>query len=66
MSVDAETGETRLEYELENFAFASMVTAALNGPGATTVWQLERVDAGAFQQVPGGGKARGIWSSKQD
>ncbi|WP_439590379.1 hypothetical protein [Hydrogenophaga sp.] len=66
MSVDAETGETRLEYELESFALTSMVTAALNGPGATTVWQLERVDAGAFRQVSNSGKARAVWASRQD
>jgi hypothetical protein len=64
MSVDAESGETRLEYELESFAHASIVSAALNGPDATAVWRLERVDSGASRQEPGTGKARGVWSSK--
>lgn len=64
MSVDAATGDVRLEYELESFAHASLVTAALNGPQAIALWQLERVDAGATRQDPGVGKARGVWSAK--
>jgi len=65
MSVDAETGQARLEYELDSFAHASLVTAALNGPLHKQVWHLERVDSGAFRLDQGSGKARGVWSSIQ-
>lgn len=65
MSADAESGEIRLEYELESFGHASVVTAALNAPGTTTAWQLERVNSEQLQQEPHGGKARGVWSAMQ-
>lgn len=64
LNMDAETAEVRLEYELESFAHASLVTEALNGSGDSVVWQLERVDTGAMRQAPGVGRARGVWSSK--
>lgn len=63
MSMNAETGATRLEFELESVAHASLVTAALNGAETSAVWRLERVDADAPRQDSGSGKARGVWSS---
>lgn len=63
MSMNADSGEARLEYELESFAHAPLVTAALNDPAASAVWRLERVDAGVVRQDPGGGTVKGVWSS---
>lgn len=66
LSVDAQTGQAMLEYELGRVEQAAQVTKALNGgakssSGQGAVWRLERVDASAQPNASGVPKARGLW-----
>lgn len=58
-TLDAETGEARLEYALKDMAEGAALTQALNGQPDRAVWQLERLSADAS-----GGQVRGIWRGR--
>lgn len=56
-SLDAASGQARVEYELERMEQGAGVTEALNAASAgITIWQLERLDGDG-----GAGKVRGVW-----
>ena len=67
LMLDAETGDARLEYELENMTQGSSVTFALNAFDRSNVWQLERLVSGGGGGGAGnttGAKVRGIWRAQ--
>jgi hypothetical protein len=56
-SLDAASGQARVEYELERMEQGSEVTEALNAASVgQAVWLLERLDGDG-----GAGKVRGVW-----
>jgi hypothetical protein len=63
LTFDAETGEARLEYELENMTQGAKVTSVLNSTEGTNVWRLERLNADTGGAT-GAGKARGVWRAR--
>jgi hypothetical protein len=69
LTFDAETGEARLEYELENMTQGSAVTMALNAFESSNVWRLERLASGGMSTGTGysiGTKIRGVWRARLD
>ncbi len=67
ISVEAETGDVRLEYELENIGEGSAVTAALNAGDNPAVWQLERLAAAPINvnsSYSSNAKVRGVWRGR--
>jgi len=59
LSFDADTGQARLEYEMDNIAMGAGVTTALNERGDGVNWLLERLSSGAAGSQ--GGNVRGVW-----
>lgn len=64
LSFDAVTGQTMLEYELEDMRQASDVTRMLNeSANESSVWQLNQLDSGIQTSPVVNGKVRGVWRS---
>jgi hypothetical protein len=67
LTFDAETGDARLEYELENMSQGSAVTAALNAENDSGAWQLERLisaPTNVSSSYPIDAKVRGVWRGR--
>jgi len=62
LSMDAITGQARLEYELESMTQAEEVTRALNEASRQEdAWQLERLESTGQGDLAGPAKVKGVW-----
>ncbi|MET1117135.1 MAG: hypothetical protein ABWY08_19585 [Comamonas sp.] len=71
MGFDSATGDTTLEYELDQLEQAAQVSSALDDASPRRgVWRLERLErlerAGPTQSTSGAAKVKGYWRARVD